>query len=178
MDKETLLFLTINELKFIANKFNIDFKIYYENLENKIIFTGTYNDKITIVEKIIKKDTTKSIYKKNNVAFTIKEKLTPNDLVLYNEFKSTNTAVLELTKNIKNFKFGQICFYLARFYWIKNKPLTYSKLFELYEKNLINPDKRMKESFMFNKVGIKNWEELQKKAREKVRNYYKINIYF
>ena len=96
MDKETLLFLTINELKFIANKFNIDFKIYYENLENKIIFTGTYDDKITIVEKIIKKDTTKSIYKKNNVAFTIKEKLTPNDLVLYNEFKSTNTAVLEL----------------------------------------------------------------------------------
>lgn len=176
---DMLLYLHIHDLKIVASHLKIDYNIYYVDKNDQTVSTSISDDKITIAEKIYSKyrgePVKLSIYGRQCVYDSDRHDniISINSLVLFKQFNSTNSQIVKLFKQY-NIKFGQIVFYLARNSWLNDTPITYKHLFELYIKYVDNPSKRMKQSFQFNKKGIKNWHTTRDNIHATIFSYFNI----
>jgi hypothetical protein len=173
-DLKLLIYLNMNELKSICNKFNIEYHIYIEQ-NNNIIKTSEINHKIFIINNIKKyfqnKNPTKTIYKKNIINYDKIINLTEDSYIYYPQYKTTNKNILTLMKNLtKNkFKFGAISQKIIRTIWRKNKLITYKEFAELWMKGFNNSDSINYPELAYNQFmkqnGDKNkWHENKKKV--------------
>ena len=138
-----LIYLNMNELKSICNKFDISYNIYIQK-NNDIIKTNETDHKIIIIKNlkhflINNKIPSKTIYKSKIINYNTIVNLNENDLVYYGQYKTTNKYILILMKRLTNniFKFGAISQKIIRIIWRKNKLITYKQFAELWMKENI-----------------------------------------
>jgi hypothetical protein len=171
-DLKLLIYLNINELKSICNKFNIEYHIYIEK-NNNIVKTSEIDHKIFIINNIKKyfqnKNPTKTIYKKHIINYENIINLTEDSYIYYPQYKTTNKNILTLMKNLtKNkFKFGAISQKIIRTIWRKNKLITYKEFAKLWMEEFDKSDSIEYPELAYNQFmkekGDKNkWHENKK----------------
>jgi len=141
--KKNIYYLNMQELKDIANKYNIPIKIYAETPNLKQ--TCHIDRKNIIIDKIIKtllgKPTRPTIYPKSVIRTTKIINLTPKSKVYYGQYKNGNNKILALMKKLTDgkFKYGAISCMVINKYWSKGKAPTYEQFAKTYMYEYNNP---------------------------------------
>ena len=103
INSEYIYYLNIKELRYICSKFNINYIIYLE-LNNKLIKSGYFDDKKTMINNIQKFFNNKSpkitIYKESIICFKDLDKISSNDYIYFGQFKNGNKKILNLIKRL------------------------------------------------------------------------------
>lgn len=136
-----LLSLDLSTLKDVCKLLQLNIKVYYINDIRKLTPTGNYDDKITIVEKIVKKVLSNQI-----LPFTVyphevvdHEFKPSTEYVLFGSFKSTN-KLWENELKSRGLRFSQNIFYRARAAWSEGLRLTLDELLTME----VDKDRMMK----------------------------------
>ena len=166
LNKKLLVFLNIDELKQICNKYNISYNIYIEK-NDKIIKTNEIDHKIIIIENILKylKNKIKpniTLYKKKIINYNKLDNINKNNFIYYGQYKTTNIDILKLMKSLTNnkFHFGAISQKIIRLLWRKNKLITFEEFADKWMKEYnkgINYEELAYNQFMKKNGNIKEW---------------------
>lgn len=154
MDKEffnKFLYLNIDELKFICDKFQIPYYIYYK-YDNKTVKSSYIEPKMNLIKRIkyfLIKNKIKpaKIIDENLVNFDdIPKNLSENDYIYFGQYKNGSTIIYNLMNKLTNnkFHFGALSCFLIRELFFRNKLITYKKFAKLYlkylNKNIKHPE--------------------------------------
>lgn len=186
ISKKDLYILDIPTLKKICNKYNIDYNIYIELKNNNIKKIQGINHKEFIINDIIKYLLTKKIPKKTIYKLIIQnydslEYIDENMYIYYGQYKTTNKNILKLLKKITNnlFYFGAISQKLIKYYWKKNKLITYKEFAKLWLIEYNNGDIAYPElaynQFMKLNNNKNEWFKYKQKITDNILLYLNIN---
>ena len=130
----------MQEIRSLAYHFKLPINIHYQNQQNKILKKSDIESKRYLLDKMFayiqgERKFDPMVYYQQVVSFQpFKNIYHENDLVLYQDFKSTNKILKSFLKKItsEKFYFGAVAFIEAHKIWRKNKKVTLKEYAELW----------------------------------------------
>jgi hypothetical protein len=138
--RKDLNYLNMQEIRSLAFHFKLPINIHYQNQQNKILKKSDIESKRYLLDKIFayiqgEREFEPMVYSQQVVSFQpFKNIYHEDDLVLYQDFKSTNKVLKSFLKKITDnkFYFGAQAFIEAHKLWRKNKKVTLKEFANLW----------------------------------------------
>lgn len=143
----------MEEIGIITDRFKLPVCISYQNQKNETVKSSQVESKCYLLDKIYaymngERTFEPVVYSQAVVSFSeFKESYSQADFLLYNDFKSTNKALIAVLKEMTGdaFYFGAIAFLEAHKLWRENKKITLKEYSELWADALNNHVKPLNE---------------------------------
>jgi hypothetical protein len=176
--KKNIYYLTMEELKSIADTYNIPVHIYIEKKEGYYVKTSQVDRKRKIIKRILTylktgKINKPTIYTKKVVNLYNNNNLTAISKVYYGQYKNGNQKILKLMKQLTNnlFEFGAVSCLILNKYWEKQIAPTYKEFAKEYvrvsKKETSHPEWKYIE-FMRIVGDRKQWHSIREKIAKKI----------
>ncbi len=153
ISRDEMNYLNMTEIKMICRSLKIPFQIHIEKLNGELSKTSDIESKSYLLDKIYLFLTTKRkplpiIYRSKIISFEpFKEKYSEDDLLLFNDFKSTNKELIQKLQDLTHhrFKFGAIAFLEAHKLWRAGKTVSLKKFAKIWETAMTEHTKPLEE---------------------------------
>lgn len=181
--RDDLNYLNMEEIGIITDRFNLPVAISYQNRENEVVTTSQLESKCYLLDKIYaymngERSFQPVVYPQEVVSFSsFKKSYSPDDFLLYNEFKSINKALIVTLKNLTEdaFYFGAIAFLEAHKLWRNHKKVTLKEYAAIWKTAINDHVKPLNEwayiREMQNGMSKSQWKVHREKKSDEILTY-------